>query len=172
MKNSFTLFGLLVFCFAHLAFRPFAWVPVNLDNRVSVQFPVQPQETAQPAPVRMLTAKDTLGTYTISTLPLGADFQGARRKEYYDSVIKSLLSSENGELIGQSTFQIGDYDGVDFTAKVMGPNNQQSTLLFTRCIIVDKKAYVLQLIPTDGGKSGEAQRNSFFESLTLKPVME
>ncbi|MFD1874259.1 hypothetical protein [Hymenobacter bucti] len=172
MKNSFTLFGLLVFCFALLAFRPFAWVPVSLDNRVSVQLPVQPQETALPAPARMLTAKDAVGTYTIFTSPLGADFQGARRKEYYDSIVESFLSSGNGKLVGRSTFQLGGYDGVDFTAKVMGPDNQQSILLFARCLIVDKRAYVLQLIPTDSGKSDEAQRKPFFESLTLKPVTE
>jgi hypothetical protein len=172
MKNSFTLSGLLVLCFGLLAFRPFAWVPVSLDNRVSVQLPVQPQETALPAPTRMLTAKDTVGTYIILTSPLGADFQGTRRKEYYDSVVESFLSSGNGKLIGRSTFHLGDYEGVDFTANVVGPDNQQSILLFVRCLLVDKKAYVLQLIPTDGGKSGEAQRKPFFESLTLKPVTE
>jgi hypothetical protein len=169
MKNSITLSWLIVLCFGLVAFRSLASVSVSLDERVSVLLPTQPQETAMPASAKLLSAKDALGTYIIITSPLGKDFQGAERKQYYDSVIEGALESGNGKLVGRSTFVLGGYEGSDFTASVVRPDNQLM-LVFVRCMIIDKKSYVLQFIPTDSNKGAEAQRKQFFESITLKPV--
>jgi hypothetical protein len=170
MKNSLTLLGLLAFCFGLLAFRPFAWVPVDLDNRVSVSLPSQPQEAATPPPTKTLFVKDTAGVYVIITSPLGKDFQGAERKTYYDSVIEGVLESGKGKLEGRSTFKVGNYDGIDFSVSVAKSDKQQAMLVFIRTLIVDKKAYTLQFLTSDSNKSGALQCKPFFESITLKPV--
>lgn len=170
MKNSFTLLGLLAFCFGLLAFRPFAWVPVSLDNRVSVSLPSQPQEAPTPAPTKILYVKEAAGVYMVITTPLGEDFQGADRKTYYDSVIKGVLESGKGKLEGRSTFKVGDYDGIDFTVSVAKSDKQQAMLVFIRSLIVDKKAYTLQFLTADSNKDGASQCKPFFDSITLKPV--
>jgi hypothetical protein len=172
MKNSITLSWLIALCFGLVAFRPLASVSVSLDERVSVLLPTQPQETAMPAPAKLLSAKDAFGTYIIITSPLEKDFQGAERKQYYDSVIEGALGSGNGKLGGRSTFVLGGYEGSDFTASAVRPDNQQIMLVFVRCMIIDKKSYVLQFIPADSNKGAEAQRKQFFESITLKPVVK
>jgi hypothetical protein len=172
MKNNLTLFWLTVFCVGLLAFRPLAWVPISLDNRVSVLLPSQPQEATMPAPVKMLYVKDTVGTYIVMTTPLGKDFQGDERKTYYDSVITGMLEGSKGKVEGRSSFKVGSYDGIDFAVSVVKSDSHPAMLVFVRSLIVDKKSYVLQFIPTDGGKSGGVQRKPFFESLTLKPVAE
>jgi hypothetical protein len=170
MKNSFTLFGLIAFCVGLLSFRLLAWVPISLDNRVSVLLPLQPQEAAMPAPSKMLFVKDTAGTYIVMTAPLGKDFQGDERKTYYDSVITGMMEGSKGKLEGRSSFKVGSYDGIDFAVSVAKSDSHPAMLVFVRSLIVDKKSYVLQFIPADGGKSGGAQRKPFFESITLKPV--
>lgn len=172
MKNSLTLFGLLALCIGLLAFRPLAWVPVTLDSRVSVMLPTQPQEAPMPAPTKVLFVRDTVGTYIVTTTPLGADFQGDERKTYYDSVIAGTLEGSNeklggGKLEGRSTFKVGNYDGIDFAVSFIRTDNHQRVLLFMHSLLVDKKSYVLQFIPADGIKNAEAQRKQFFDSLTL-----
>lgn len=174
MKNSLTLFGLLAFCFGLLAFQPFAWVPVQLDSRVSVLLPSQPQEAPMPAPAKVLFVRDEAGTYIVTTSPLGEDFQGADRKTYYDSVVEGALEGSKGKLGGgkmesRSTFKVGDYDGIDFAISFVRSDNQQKVFVFMHSLIIDKKSYTLQFIPADG-KNVEAQRKPFFESITLKPV--
>jgi hypothetical protein len=170
MKNTITLVWLLAFCFGLLAFRPFAWVPVTLDSRVSVLLPSQPQEAPAPAPTKMLFVKDAAGVYLITTSPLGEDFQGADRKTYYDSVIKGVLESSKGKLEGRSTFKVGNYDGIDFSVSVAKSDKQQAMLVFIRSVLVDKKSYTLQFLTADSNKSGALQCKPFFESITLKPV--
>lgn len=172
MKNSLTLFGLLALCIGLLAFRPLAWVPVILDSRVSVLLPSQPQEAPMPAPAKVLFVRDTVGTYIVTTTPLGVDFQGSERKTYYDSVIKGTLDGSNGKLEGgklegRSTFKVGNYDGIDFAVSFVRTDNQQKVLIFIHSLLVDKKAYMLQFIPADGNKNAEAQCKPFFDSLTL-----
>jgi hypothetical protein len=170
MKNSYTLFWLTVFCIGLLAFRPLAWVPISLDNRVSVLLPSQPQEATMPAPSKMLFVKDTAGTYIILTSPLGEDFQGAERKTYYDSVITGMLEGSKGKLEGRSAFKVGSYDGIDFAVSVAKSDSYPAMVVFVRSLLIDKKSYLLQFIPADGGKSNGVQRKPFFESITLKPV--
>lgn len=170
MKNSFTLFGLLAFCFGLLAFRPFAWVPVQIDSRVSVLLPSQPQEASMPAPNKMLFVKDAAGVYIITTSPLEDDFQGSDRKTYYDAVIKGVLESTKGKLEGRSTFKAGNYDGIDFSVRVAKSDKQQAMLVFIRSLLVDKKSYTLQFLTADSNKDGASQSKPFFESIILKPV--
>ncbi|NML65454.1 hypothetical protein HHL22_09580 [Hymenobacter sp. RP-2-7] len=165
MKTSYLWLAML--CFSLFAFRPSAWVQVNLDNRVSVLLPSQPQAAPMPEPVKVLSAKDTVGTYIVMTSPLGADFQGEQRKQYYDSVVNGVLEQGKGKLAGRSTFTLNGYSGVDFAASITRPDNGQSMLIFARCLIVDKKAYVLQFIPASGTKNGEALSKPFLTSLTL-----
>lgn len=167
MTNSTTPLWLVALCFGLFAFRSSVWVPVNLDNRVSVRLPSQPQETVVPAPAKMLSVKDAAGTYIIIMSPLGADFQGNDRKQYYDSVVEGALNSGRGKLEGRSTFKVGGYDGIEFTASIVRPDNQQTMLVFVRCLIVDKKSYVLQFLPANG-KDGATQHRTFFDSLTLQ----
>jgi hypothetical protein len=169
MKKSLTLFWLAILCIGLFAFRPSAWLSVSLDSRVSVLLPTAPQETAVPAPAKMLSVKDVTGTYVILTMPLGKDFQGAERKQYYDSVIEGALESGKAKLNSRSAFILGGYEGIDFTANVERADNQ-SMLVFVRSIIIDQKSYVLQFIPTDGSKNDGAQSKQFFDSIKLKPV--
>jgi hypothetical protein len=170
MKNSLTLLLLATLCFGLYAFHPPAWISVSLDGRVSVRTPAVPQETAMPAPAKLLSVKDTTGTYIILTVPLGKDFQGSERKQYYDSVLEGALESGKGQLDSRSAFMLGNYDGIDFTARVTRPANQQPMFVFVRCLIVDKKSYVLEFISTNDRKSSESQSKPFFESITLKPA--
>lgn len=169
MKTFIGLLCLLAICFTLTSFRPSAWVPVSLDSRVSVLFPAAPQEMAAPAPAKVLYVKETAGTYMVVTTPLGKDFQGSERKQYYDSVIEGALESGNGKLEGRSTFTIEGYDGISFTASIVRPDNQNMTVT-VRCLIIDKKSYILQFISPIGSKSDGAQSKQFFESITLKPV--
>lgn len=160
-------FWLVALCFSLFAFRPLAWVPISLDSRVSVLLPSQPRETPLPAPAKMLSLKDTVGTYIIVASPLGKDFQGIERQGYYDSVIEGILENGHGKLESRSTFSVGSYEGIGFVVSVVRPDNQQTMLVFARCIIVDKRCYVLQYIPTNGGKNEVAQCKMFLNSITL-----
>lgn len=165
MKTTYLWLAFL--CIGLFAFRPLSWVPVELDSRVSVSMPAQPKVAAMPEPVKMLSVKDATGAYVVIATALGKDFQGAERKGYYDSMIESLLEGGKGKLLSRSTFTLGNYEGIAFAAVLVRPDNQQPMPVFARCIIVDKKCYVLQFLPAGDAKNGEAQSKPFLDSITL-----
>ncbi|WP_223654195.1 hypothetical protein [Hymenobacter psoromatis] len=172
MKNSLSLAWLALLCFGLLAGRPATLVVVKLDERVSVLFPTQPQETAVPAPAKMRSAHDASGTYQVTISPIGAAFQGAQRKHYFDSVVEGARKSSNGTVQERSPFTLSSYEGIDFTLLMGGPDTSQAKLVFFHCLLVDQNSYVLQFIPAPGTPPLQAQRRSepFFQSIRLTPV--
>jgi hypothetical protein len=149
------------------AFRPLAWVPFEIDSRVSVSMPGQPQQLEMPDPAKAWLAKGEAGVYCVITAPLGADFQGDDRKTYYNSLVENALLEGKVKLSSRSDFSIDKYQGIDFAASITTPDNQHTKYTYNRCLIVDKKSYVLQFITADGGKDGEAQSKQFFNSIAL-----
>jgi hypothetical protein len=170
MKNRLLFLCLVAVGYAFAAFVPSSWVAVNIDEQASVTLPAEYQETPGVAPARMLSGRDAVGVYVAITSPLGADFQGQRRQEYYDSMIEEIVRQCNGKVLDRSSFSLGGFEGVEAAVSGIRPDTHQPFFVCLRGLLVGKRAYVLQFIPTDGGKNSQEQRKPFFTSLSLKPA--
>jgi hypothetical protein len=170
MKKWLLFLCVVAVGFAFTAFVPASWVAVNLDERASVALPAEYKETPGVEPARMLSGRDAVGVYIAITSPLGADFQGPRRQKYYDEMIEEVVGQCNGKVLDRSSFSLGGFEGVDAAVSGIRPDTHQPFFVCLRGLLVGKRAYVLQFIPTDGGKNSVVQRKPFLTSLSLKPA--
>ncbi|MFD2719704.1 hypothetical protein ACFST9_13330 [Hymenobacter monticola] len=194
MKKSHFLLWLLVGGLSLAAFARADWVTFALDERVSVQLPVQPTElavakTLSPEQAKTLSPEqvknnhvylttDAYGTYQVVQSATGFSAEqaalAATRAAFYQRMLQGVLRHEHGTLLAQSPFPTAGGEGVEFAYRHVSRGSGKPVLAVARHLLVGTTSYGFTFTPRDQqdstGTSGNAQRRRFFDSIVVKPV--
>lgn len=167
-----------------------SWVPLKLDEQVTVQLPAQPQEMNAPdimsalhpergqdtqvKATRVYKLEDASAVYVVIQIPLAAPptlpATFPLRKEYYlNRMIPLMLRQEYPNLLEQSVTEQAGVDMVTVKYKTLLPDSAWA-IKYLRVLTVDKTVYQLHFLPLrQAGDFKEAERLRFFNSVEVRP---
>ena len=167
-----------------------AWKGYAIDQRLTVRFPVAPQELNVPQTMaahdsprknepqvlasRAFRAEDAIATYILVSIPLTDTSyfnQPAPARETYTKSrgIGFMMAQLHGELLEQT---VSTQPGLDsFTVKFRVLTSDGSPgVKYVRVLTVQQRIYQLFFIPKDkSGKAGATQRAQFFSTAIQGP---
>ncbi|TGE05528.1 hypothetical protein [Hymenobacter fodinae] len=165
-----------------------SWIPVKIDDQLTVALPAKPQEVDVPGTMAVVnperrqdamvknsqayTLQDTAAIYVVVRIPLAEEpvvlptFE--ERKNYYiDRAIPIMLGGDYPNLLEQSITQQDDIDLITVKYKAASAEGLP-VIKYIRCFTVGKVVYQLHFLPLrQSGDFKEAERMEFFNSIQL-----
>jgi hypothetical protein len=165
-----------------LAFTTDIWQPFAVDNRVTVQLPGQPtlvdvaKLTGKPVGhLQFWVLRAPEGIYQIMRIPSGTSISRTdtvNRRSFYQGLLSSLLSDEQGQLLGSVPFTTTAGSGMEYKYRGLHQGTGKRVVKHVRSLVADSIGYTLMFTPTDPkdslGLMSAEQRRRFYNSLTTK----
>jgi hypothetical protein len=164
------------------------WKSYAIDKRLTVRFPVAPQELDVPQTMaansspnknepqvlaaQAFRAEDAVANYILVSIPIADTTYflqpaSARDAHTKNRSIPLMMAQTHGELLEQT---VSTQPGLDsFTVKFRALTSDGSpSVKYVRVLTVKQRIYQLYFIPKDkAGKIGTVQRTQFFDGVIL-----
>ena len=176
MKNS-TLkkLLLLLFIIPVFAFTSINWITIELDEKVSVDFPLEPTQqdlsgnTMWVADInpdsRCMTMLMDFGKMGLDSAQMAKDIS---RPEAFDEFKDGMLGQMKGSsLISEKTTTTLGYKTFELVVDMGKKDTSALNVMHTRAIFINAKMYALYFYEKNG-KPQDDSRNRFFNSLKIK----
>jgi len=189
VKHCLVLLWCLIVNIPTLAQTP-VWKSYTIDQRLTVQFPVAPQELDVPQKVvankspnkyksqilasRAFRADDVVATYTLVSIPLTDTSYFSQLKPVREAYIKSrgislMMAQMHAELLEQTVSIQPGLDSFTVKFRVLTGDGSPS-VKYVRVLTMKRRIYQLFFIPKDKtGKIGTEQRVQFFNATIRAP---
>jgi hypothetical protein len=158
-----------------MAFTSFEWVTVSIDERVSVDFPVQPEQSEMSGnPVwtadannnaRCMTMTVDFKNYGMDSVQLAAEM--AKPEAYGDFKGGVLGQIEGSSIITEKNTSTLGYKTFEFVIDMGKKDTSSLNIMHNKNIFVGAKMYTLTFLEKNG-KPQDKERNQFFNSLKIK----
>lgn len=169
------------FLFITTSFISNTWLEIAIDSELSVKFPGQPITTRKDTihadgfeqHLVIYSYRDKSGYYRVVRDDLtheSDDYltpQG--RKEWYSvsPIVEGMIFQ--AKFMSRETFKINGIEGVERVYDLPPSSKNNHTLKYIRSLLVDKVAYDLWFIPSDGfANPSTKEKQLFFNSMKLQ----
>jgi hypothetical protein len=176
MKKTIWGKGLLIALFLpFVAFTTFDWLTVSLDEKVSVDFPSEPEKnemSGNPVWVANPNADSRCMTMVLDFEKFGMDAEMVKaemgKPESFEGFKTGILSQMKGAtIVEEKSTTIQGYTAFEFIVDMPAKDTAGLGTMYNKNIFVGSKMYNLSFFEKKD-KPQEENRNKFFNSLKIK----
>ena len=171
MKKQF-LFWLIL---PLMAFTSFEWVTVSIDNRVSIDFPVKPEQkemSGNPVWTSDANSNSRCMAMIIDFKNFGMDSAQVAaemsKPEAYEDFKNGVLGQiEGSSIISEKITTTSGYKTFEYIINMGKKDTSSLNIMHNKNIFVGAKLYTMNFLEKNG-KPQEQMRNQYFRSIKIK----
>src|SRR6185295_14255611 len=171
MKKQFLLWLILPL----MAFTSFEWVTVSIDKRVSIDFPVKPEQSEMSGnPVWMADANSDsrcmamiidFKNFGMDSAQLATEMG---KPEFYDDFKKGVLGQiEGSSIISEKITTTSGYRTFEYVINGGKKDTSSLNIMHNKNIFVGDKLYTINFFEKNG-KPQDQVRDQYFRSIKIK----
>jgi len=158
-----------------MAFTSFEWVTFSLDERVSVDFPVKPEQKEVSGNITWVAEENSnsrcmamvldFKNFGVDSAQLAAEFSNPKFAEDFKEGVLGQLSGAS-TISEKITTTLG-YKTLEYVFDMGKKDTSSLNMMYNKNIFVGSKMYTMSFFEKNG-KPQDETRNKFFKSFKLK----